>query len=55
MRERLPIDIENLELPKDDMKIDNKHSSYGFANILYLLSLIITFLSVITVIILGNR
>ena len=56
MNDRLPVDIENLELPYDQFKrLDNDNTnSYGFANILYLLSIIITLGSVLTVIFLGK-
>ena len=55
MRERLPIELENLELPKDEFNVNNKKSSYGFANILYLLGMIITTGTVLVVILLENR
>lgn len=55
MREKLPVDMENFELPVDQFKInDNRNNSYGFANIFYLLGLIITIFSVLTVIFLGR-
>ena len=55
MRERLPVDIENLDLPIDEYKrFDKQNNSYGFANIFYLLGLIITVLSVLTVIFFGK-
>ncbi len=51
MKERLPVDIENFELPVDEFKrLDTPQRSYGFANIFYLLGLIITLGSVLTVI-----
>ena len=52
MNDRLPVDIENLELPVDQFKKFDKpsNSSYGYANILYILSIIITIGSVLTVI-----
>ena len=53
MRNRLPINIENRELPVDDYTIDtdnNRENSYGYVNILYFSSLIITVASVIAVI-----
>ena len=56
MREKLPVELDNLELPQDDFWDKNElHSSYGFANILYILSMIITVGSVLVVIFLGNR
>ncbi len=55
MRERLPIELENLELPKDEFNNNKPQASYGFANILYLLGMIITTGTVLVVILLGNR
>ncbi len=55
MRERLPIELENLELPQDNYMDPKPKSSYGFANILYLLGMIITVGSVLVVMLLGNR
>ena len=56
MRNRLPVYVENLELPN---KIENivvkRVSSYGYVSILYIISLIISLGSVITIIVLGNR
>lgn len=57
MRNRLPVNIENRELPVDDYIIDkdnNRENSYGYVNILYFSSLIITVASVIAVIMFGN-
>ena len=55
MNERLPVNIENNELPLDDMvkKVDRKNN-YGYVSIMYLLSLLITLGSVITIIVLGG-
>ena len=56
MRDRLPVHIENRELPMDESrKIENRNDSYGYVSILYLTSIIITVMSVLTVIFLGNR
>ena len=56
MRERLPIEMDNLQLPKDEFMVnESKRNSYGYANILYILSMIITVGSVLVVIFLGNR
>ena len=55
MRERLPIEMDNLELPKEEKIVSERQVSYGFANILYLLGLIITVGSVLVVVFLGNR
>lgn len=56
MKERLPVEMDNLELPQDDFWDKNElQNSYGFANILYILSMIITVGSVLAIIFLGNR
>lgn len=55
MNGRLPIEMDNLELPKDQFKKLDRKNSYGFANTLYILAMIITIGSVLTVIFLGNR
>lgn len=57
MRNRLPVEIENMELPYDKYAKNDKvkNNSYGYVSFLYLLSLIITLGSVLTVIFLGNR
>ena len=55
MRNRLPVNIENRELPVDEYNNDNnRENSYGYVNILYFSSLIITIASVIAVIVYGN-
>lgn len=55
MRNRLPVRLEDNDLPNDIYKIkDNRNSSYGYVNILYLTSIIITVLSVMTVIFVGK-
>ena len=57
MRNRLPLNIENRELPVDEYMINrenNRENSYGYVNILYFSSLIITIASVIAVIMFGN-
>ena len=57
MRDRLPLELENLELPKDNFnKVERQDTgSSGYVSILSLISLIITLGSVLTVIFLGNR
>jgi len=56
MKDRLPVNIENLELPKDEFKIPEPRSnSYGYVNILCLLSSLITLASVLAIIFLGSR
>jgi len=55
MKERLPIEMDNLELPQDDFwEKDELNNSYGYANILYILSIIITIGSVLVVIFFGK-
>ena len=57
MRNRLPLNIENRELPVDEYMINrenNRENSYGYVNILYFSSLIITVASVIAVIMFGR-
>lgn len=50
MKERLPVVLENYELPPDEFEEKNeKKVSYGYVSILYLLSLMITIGSVVTV------
>ena len=56
MKEILPVYIENRELPIDQYKEnDRKVNSYGYVNVLYLASIIITVISVVTVIIVRYR
>ena len=58
MNERLPVEIENLELPSDGLKIKkeiNVNKSYGYVSILYVLSMIITIGTVLITVFLGNR
>ena len=50
MRNKLPVYIENRELPKDEFMTNNKDKSYGYVSILYLASIMITVVSVLTVI-----
>ena len=51
MRDKLPVYIENRELPKDEFDINNSNNkSYGYVSILYLVSIMITVVSVLTVI-----
>jgi hypothetical protein len=55
MRNRLPVRLEDNDLPNDIYKIkDKRNDSYGYVNILYLTSIIITVLSVMTVIFVGK-
>ena len=56
MKNKLPVHIENGELPIDQYKNNNQRvNSYGYVNFLYLTSIVITIISVITVIIVRNR
>ena len=56
MKEILPVYIENRELPIDQYKEnDRKVNSYGYINVLYFFSIIITIISVVTVIIIRYR
>lgn len=51
MRDKLPVYIENRELPKDEFDINNgNNKSYGYVSILYLVSIMITVVSVLMVI-----
>ena len=54
MRNRLPVCLENRELPVDNYKKRDNSNSYGYVNVLYLVSIIITVISVTTVIVLGK-
>jgi len=51
MKSKLPVCIENRELPKNELDVDNgSNRSYGYVSILYLVSIMITVVSVLTVI-----
>ena len=54
MRNKLPVYIENRELPNEEYKGRDNSNSYGYVNILYLTSIIITVISVVTVIMAGK-
>ena len=49
MKERLPVVLEDFELPKDQFAKEEKKVSYGYISILYILSLMITAGSIIAV------
>lgn len=51
MRDRLPVHIENRELPKDEFSKRNEENdnSYGYVNVLFLASIITTIASIITI------
>ena len=53
MSNRLPVYIENNEMPVDNYK--NNDKSYGYVSILYLGSLIITVISLLSVLVIWNR
>lgn len=48
MKSRLPVYMDNLELPKDNVNIKRNNSS-GYVSILYIMSLIITGISILIV------
>ena len=52
MKNKLPVYIDNLELPKDELKQENKsNNSYGYVSILTLLSTMITLASLLAILI----
>ena len=56
MKEILPVYIENRELPVDQYsKKNERFNSYGYVSVLYLASIIITIISVVTVFIVRYR
>ena len=62
MNGKLPIELENLELPVDKFnKLDSKKNQVdvervnGYVSIAYLLSLIITLGSILAIMFMGNR
>ena len=57
MRNRLPVYLENRELPVDEeMKLDrNNSNSYGYVSFMYLGSLIITIISLTMVLVMWSR
>lgn len=56
MKEKLPVVLENLELPNDEFEEKNeKKVSYGFVSVLYLISLMITVGSIIAIMIFKSR
>ena len=57
MRNRLPVYVENREMPIDEYKElerDNKNS-YGYVSVMYLGSLIITLISLTMVLVMWSR
>ena len=55
MRNRLPVQIENRELPIDKYNVNERDSSYGYVNILFLSSIITMISSIMMIVIFGNR
>ena len=55
MKNKLPVYLENLDLPVDEYKEDENKDSYGYVSIMYIIALLITLASVLVVIIFGNR
>lgn len=53
MKYKLPVNIENNELPQDKYN-KNKKNNYGYVSFMYLVSVIITLCSLLTIIILGK-
>lgn len=57
MNNRLPVYIENLELPDKNVrgsKDNERNNSYGYVSIMYILSLMISVGSILTVLFLGK-
>ena len=54
MKDKLPVYIENNKLPIGSLNLNEKKDSYGYVSILYLLSIIITLGSIITLLIIGG-
>jgi len=52
MKEKLPVYLENRNLP--EREVEEKEHSYGYVSILYILSIIITLGSLITLMFLGK-
>ncbi len=53
MKYKLPVNIEDNELPKD-MYNEKRNSSYGYVSFMYLVSVVITLCSLLTIIIIGK-
>ena len=53
MRNKLPVVIENFDLPRDESR-EKEEESKGYASVLFLLSVIVVCWSVITIILLGR-
>ncbi len=56
MKNRLPVYVENKSLPLDESnkQVNKQGYSYGYVDVLFLSSIIITIASVLTVIVLGK-
>ena len=55
MRDRLPVSLENNELPVEERKENNKKNNYGYVSFMYLLSLLITIFSMLFLMYMGNK
>lgn len=53
MRSRLPLYLDNLDLPKERNYV-SRNKSYGYVNFMYIISLIITGFSIVIVLLLGR-
>ena len=51
MKNKLPVYIDNLELPKDELKQEKNNNSRGYVSILFLLSTMITITSLLAILI----
>lgn len=54
MRDRLPVHIEDRDLPMDEFskRTEDDNNSYGYVNVLFLATIITTIASLVTIIIL---
>ena len=56
MRRKLPVYIENNDLPVDSYSIkSSKKTSFGYVNVMYLTSIVLTILSVLTIMFFGKQ
>ena len=51
MKNKLPVYLDNLELPKEELKQSNNNNNYGYVSVLTLISTMITLASLLTIII----
>ena len=54
MKEKLPLYLENNNLPEDNWSIKKRKPSYGYVSIMYILSIIVTLGSIITILVVGK-